>query len=116
MARKPVSYVLIAAAAGELIADKLPLMPDRRMRGSVIGRAIAGAICGAVLITSEHSSPVLGAAIGAAAATAGTYTLFTVRRELTSHGLPDPLVALCEDAFVIGLSLSALRGPALRTD
>lgn len=115
MSRKLVSCVFTAAGAGELIADKLPFMPDRRNAGSVLVRATSGAICGAVLFSSEHANAALGAAVGAAAAVSGTYILFAARRALTSNRLPDPIVAVCEDAFLIGLSAAALRvSPSMR--
>src|SRR5690242_4264348 len=38
--------VVTALAVGEMIADKLPFMPDRTRPGSLAGRATMGAICG----------------------------------------------------------------------
>ena len=76
------------------------------------GRATSGAICGAVLFSSERRQPFVGAAIGAVTAILGAYTLFVARREVASRGLADPIVGLCEDIAVVGASVAALAGTA----
>ncbi len=108
--RKPVAYALLLGALGEMGVDKLPFTPDRTQGGSVAGRATSGAICGAVLFSSERRQPFVGAAIGAVTAILGAYTLFVARREVASRGLADPIVGLCEDIAVVGASVAALAG------
>jgi uncharacterized membrane protein len=110
--RRPVAYALLLGALGEMGVDQLPFTPERTQRRSVAGRATSGAICGAVLFSSERRQPLVGAAIGAATAILGTYTLFMARRGVASRGLADPIVGLCEDIAVVGASVAALAGGA----
>ena len=97
---------IAAVAAGELICDKTSFIPDRIDPGPITGRAISGAICGAVIFTEEKKDPFLGAAIGGLSAIAAAHIFFRLRRELTTtHQLPDTAVALCEDALMLSFGL-----------
>ncbi len=96
-------------AVGEMVADKLPIVPDRTDPGPLIGRAVNGAIAGHVLATRENESGAVGAMLGAVGAIIGAHVGFRIRRALTQQaGLPDLPVALCEDAIAIGLARHAL--------
>ncbi len=96
-------------AIGEMVADKLPIVPDRTDPGPLIGRAVNGAIAGHVLATQENEPRVLGAMLGAVGAIIGAHVGFRVRRALTQQaGLPDLPVALCEDVMAIALARHAL--------
>ena len=43
------TYAFSAFAIGELIADKLPFIPNRTSPGPLFGRIVLGALCGATL-------------------------------------------------------------------
>lgn len=94
------------AAAGELLFDKLPWAPDRISTPSLTARAVSGAVCGAVVYRQDDESPATGALVGAIAAVASAYAMFYIRREIRRK-LPDPIVAVAEDA------IAALGGYAL---
>lgn len=96
-------------AIGEAIADKLPFMPSRTMAASLTTRAISGAISGASITKSKRCSPYLGALVGAAAAIGATYAAYHLRRELGKRlKVPDFLIALGEDALVVGAATRLL--------
>lgn len=102
---------LKAAAAGELVGDKLPATPARIEPGPLTGRAMSGALCGAALNRSSHQSVLSGAVVGALGAVAGAYAFYHLRRELThKHGVPDVWVALAEDALALGAGVGVVKG------
>ncbi|MDX1663991.1 MAG: DUF4126 family protein [Candidatus Promineifilaceae bacterium] len=102
LATPTAATLLTLMAAGELAADKVPSIPARVEPGPLIGRALSGASAGAALSMARDRSPAAGAALGAVAALAGTFAGYYARRALTQgSGLPDPPVALLEDALVI---------------
>jgi uncharacterized membrane protein len=109
--------LLLACAAGELVADKLPFTPSRLMPGSLVVRAGLGGLAGALLCRNAGREPIVGAALGAAGALAGSYAGYTVRAGLVAAtGLPDPLFALVEDVTAVALGSVAvgLTGPPRR--
>jgi len=90
-------------AAGELIGDKIPGVPDRTIPISLAGRIISGAASGAALTEVDGHPAEYGALAGGLGALLGTFAFFHLRRWLThDQGLPDPVVALAEDAIAIG--------------
>lgn len=90
-------------AAGELVGDKLPSSPDRTAFPQILGRIGSGAACGAALSEVEGNEASYGAVAGSLGALVGTFAFFHLRRWLThDKGIPDPLVALAEDALTIG--------------
>lgn len=100
------------AAAGELLADKLPATPSRVDRGPLIGRVVSGALAGATYASARGGGggrlllPVLA---GAAGAYGGTWAGYLLRqRAVGVTGLPDPVVAVGEDALAVGLVALAL--------
>jgi uncharacterized membrane protein len=96
---------VLLAAAGELVADKLPMAIDRTAPPALAGRIATAAYTGYA---------VAGAATAAgAAATAGLGTFATWRLRawvVERTGLPDPLVAVGEDALALGAAALATRG------
>jgi uncharacterized membrane protein len=102
------------AAAGEIVADKLPVTPDRVQTGGLVARAASGAIAGAVLASAggvRGARLVLPVLAGAGGAYLGSWGGFTARRALVAAtGLPDPVVAVAEDVVAIGLAAVAVRG------
>lgn len=88
------------AAAGEMIADKLPGIPSRTAKALIAGRIISGAACGAAIARIDRRSAVGGAVLGAIAAFGAAHLTFRIRRQL-ARCVPDPIVGLAEDVLVI---------------
>ena len=86
-----VAALLAAALAGEMVADKLPFVPDRTSPPALAGRMLSGALA--------------GAAVAAASAHAG----YRLRGYAAGRGLPDLPVALAEDAAVLACGAAFLR-------
>ena len=106
--RQPlVRQLALAAAAMELVGDKLPFIPNRTDPGPLLGRTMIGAVIGAVFgdIRNER---VQGALIGAAAAFVATHATFHARRAL-SEILPPTAAALVEDVVTVAVA-SAVVG------
>lgn len=97
-------WVALAAAAGELVGDKLPQTPPRTAPPVLAGRLAAGALAGALV-----AGPA-GAAAGAATAVAAAYLGQHGRAALGRiTGLPDPAIAVGEDALAIAIAAWAVR-------
>lgn len=96
------------AAAGELLGDKLPMTPARVLPGPLAGRALSGALCGAVLYAAAGRRQLAGAALGGAAALAGAFGMYHLRRAMGERGVSDLLLAGLEDALAISLGCAAL--------
>ncbi len=97
-------------AAGEMIADKLPMVPNRTAAGPLLGRALTGAISGAVVCSARRRSVLAGALIGAAFAVGAAYGAYELRKRLGKKlHLPDIVIALGEDAVVgtLGVALTS---------
>jgi uncharacterized membrane protein len=110
LSRSSARSLLQIAAVGEMVADKLPLVPNRIEPGPLLGRAFLGGIAGGILAHQYGESGPLGAIFGAAAAVLSAYAGFHGRRALThSTGLPDAAVALCEDVVAISIARHALH-------
>jgi uncharacterized membrane protein len=105
-------------AGGELLADKLPFMPDRTDPPSLAGRFLAGAMCGAAVssdrkrngflrIRSRHKSKemLIGAIVGGTAALAATYAGFQYRKHVK---LPAVMAALLEDGVAVGVGAAVI--------
>jgi|SRR5450759_5057952 uncharacterized membrane protein len=112
-ARDPLRLAFAALAAGELIADKLPATPPRTIPPALIFRAVSGGFAGHSVARLFGADPRMGTAAGSAGAIVGAYLGMTVRGWIVrTSGLPDPLVALAEDAAAIGGALAASAKPA----
>ncbi|RWY54193.1 DUF4126 family protein [Mucilaginibacter gilvus] len=104
------SKVFKVLAAGELIGDKLPNTPNRTAIPGLVGRALSGILCGAVVYKAEGSSPLIGGLIGGAASIASTFGCFFLRRGIgKSTKIPDPYIGAIEDALVIGAGIAIAR-------
>jgi uncharacterized membrane protein len=102
LATPAAANVLQVLAAGEIVADKTPFVPDRTDLLPLLGRAGTGALAGASVAVAGGSRALEGAFVGATAAVAATYAAYHLRRFLsrTLH-IPDCLVAIAEDAVVV---------------
>ncbi len=91
-------------ALGEIVGDKLPKTPNRTAPFPLAGRAASGGLCGAAVFLAEGKPAGIGAAVGAAAAVASAFVTYTLRRNLgQATKIPDPAVAVAEDALMLGL-------------
>ena len=88
-------------AVGEMVADKLPFIPDRVRPGPLAARAVSGAIVGGVIAREDGANVVAGAALGAAAAVAAAFAAYHLRRQ---SPLPNVVNGMLEDALVFGLA------------
>lgn len=106
-----VSKVLTTFEIGEMFVDKLPvIVPSRTSLPPLLGRAASGAFVGAVLFASEKRPVVAGGILGAASALAAAYVSERLRLQIAGRlGVPDPVVALSEDALVLFGSTRLLR-------
>ena len=85
-------------ALGEMIADKTSVVGNRTDAVPQAGRALMGALVGAVVAHGDGQSAWLGALVGAGTAVAATHLSYRWR---TDGPLPITLAGLLEDAFVI---------------
>lgn len=124
---KRASSLIGVAAAGELIADKHPAMPNRNSPPALAGRIMMGAVTGAAIVVSGEGkvkgSPIrgrrrmsrslgsgetfalaaLGGLIGGASAAVSTQVTYHMRRRIgTATKLPDPAIAVAEDVLTYG--------------
>lgn len=99
------------AAAGELVADKLPRTPSRLRPPVLAARVVTGAAVGALAADDRRRPAVLlGAAAGAVGAAAASWLGATARGALPARtGTPDALWAVAEDTAAIALGTAAVR-------
>jgi uncharacterized membrane protein len=97
-------YIFTLLAVGELINDKLPKTPSRKVPPQFIFRIISGAFSGAA-IGAARQSLVLGLVAGAVGAVAGTLGGAAVRTKLAEVFGKDLPAALLEDAVAIILAI-----------
>jgi uncharacterized membrane protein len=100
MASPITRYILSFLAFGELVNDKLPKTPSRKVPPQFIARVVTGAFSGAVLGASRDSL-VGGLIAGAIGAVAGTLGGSAVRGTLAKIAGKDLPVALLEDVVAI---------------
>jgi uncharacterized membrane protein len=94
-------YILSAAALGEIINDKLPNTPSRKIPPQFITRIVMGGFAGAALGASRGSL-VLGLLAGAVGAVVGTLGGAEVRSRLVKAiGGNDLPIALLEDIIAV---------------
>lgn len=97
-------------ASGELIGDKLPMIPSRLKPGPLVGRLGIGALAGMRICRRYHQSLVVGAILGAASATAGSFAGNYARTRLTENTkISGFVLGLAEDGLAIGLAWLAVR-------
>lgn len=98
-------HVATALALGEFIADKTKFIPNRTELPSLLARAASGAVAGASVARARKTRWWPAALAGAAAALGATFAAFHLRK-LASQHVPDGVVAVAEDAIVIGAGLA----------
>lgn len=105
------SEVLGLLFLGELIADKLPFLPARTKPASLLARLLSGATSASRLDHSvSRESRLRAALLGAAGALGATLLFYQLRKQLAERcEIPDYLLALGEDALLIGVALWLLK-------
>ena len=97
-----VSTALLVMEIGELIADKLPVVPSRTSPLPVLGRAAIGAFVGAALFASRGRRTATGGVLGAVSALTGAYAGERLRMQITQDlGVPNVVAGLLEDGIVL---------------
>jgi uncharacterized membrane protein len=104
------AFVLFTLGAiGEFVTDQLPTTPARTVPVQFGARIVTGAFSGAALALAIHQPVLLGVALGAVGAIAGTLGGYRARKGLV-HGLkvPDIAIAVPEDILAIALGVFAV--------
>jgi uncharacterized membrane protein len=97
------TYSFSALALGELVADKLPFIPNRTSPGPLFGRVVLGALSGSALCAAAGYSLAVGAIIGGAGGVMGAFGGYEARARLVKTSrLPDWVIALSEDLVAVG--------------
>ena len=102
----PAVSVLTLLAAVELVADKLPGIPNRTSPPGLIARVLSGGFTGMCVAASGAQGIHLGAALGAAGGVAGTFAGYSARTGIVKAlGTQDLYVALVEDLLAVAGSV-----------
>jgi uncharacterized membrane protein len=100
------TYIISALGLGELVADKLPFVPNRTSPLPMAFRILSGAICGAALCISANRYIWAGILLGGLGAINGAFGGFHIRRLLVKYlKISDTAIALAEDAVAICAAL-----------
>lgn len=109
LAEPPIAMTLKALSAGELIGDKLPKTPSRIAPLPLVARAVSGALVGGAVFGTARRPAWIGALLGATAAVGAAYGGYHLRKLADEKlGLPDPVIALVEDAIAVGVGTAVL--------
>ena len=95
------AYVTTALALCELVTDKLPKTPSRKVPIQFATRIVTGALCGAAL-GAPSGAMFFGLFLGAVGAVIGTLGGAAMRTRLTRAFGKDLPAALLEDTIAIG--------------
>ena len=102
----PAVAILSVLAIGELIADKLPMIPKRTAPAPLMARIVTGGLCGACLCAAAGQSLVAGALLGGIGGVVGAFLGYSIRRRLVNDlHVNDFVIAVCEDVVAVGLAL-----------
>ena len=102
----PAVALFTLLAAFELVADKMPWMPDRITTMSLVARGVMGALTGACVAAAGGQWAAIGAACGIAGGMAGAFAGYHARiRSAKALGTPDIYVALVEDLICVAGAL-----------
>jgi uncharacterized membrane protein len=107
-----IAFALGGAAVGELVADKLPFVPDRLMPASLAGRVVLGGTASGLASLAAGRASDRGALVGSLGAIVGSvvgYALRTTARRAWPGAVQSVLVAVSEDALAFALGRWAVR-------
>jgi len=106
MATVPAVAIFTLLAVGELVADKMPWIPNRISIPALLARIILGKLTGACVAAAGGQSIWVGAVCGAVGGIAGAFGGYYARtRSVKALGKPDIYVALVEDLICVGGAL-----------
>ena len=94
-------YVATALALGELVTDKLPATPSRKMPMAFGARILTGGLCGAA-VAAPSGAMLIGLLLGAVGVVIGTFGGAAMRAWLAAAFGKDLPAALLEDVIAIG--------------
>jgi len=98
--------IALLLAAGEMIADKLPFMPNRTDPPGLVTRFISGAICGiAVAGRRKRDETIMSGIVGGTAALAASYAGYQYRKHVKLSALT---AALLEYVVAVGVGTSVV--------
>lgn len=104
-------WVLGAFALGELVTDKLPTTPSRKIPMAFIARLISGGFSGAAGGAADGML-VVGLILGVVGAVIGTLGGYECRMRLAAFFGRDFPAALIEDVIAVGGALLIVRAVA----
>jgi uncharacterized membrane protein len=97
-------WILTVLALGELVNDKRPTTPSRKLPAPFAARIVSGGFCGAA-IGAASGALVIGGLAGIAGAVIGTLGGYTFRARLAAGFGGDRPAALIEDAIAIAVAV-----------
>jgi uncharacterized membrane protein len=100
--------LLVAAAAAELVVDKLPTTPSRLEPPGLGARLALGALAAGLFAHTRKAPWLPSAAVGALSAAVAAKAGHDIRAQLARRA-PDPAIAVVEDALALGLAAAAYR-------
>ena len=104
------SKALTVMELGELVGDKLSITPSRTSPPILLWRAVSGGLGGSASFVSEGRRATTGGVLGSSAAIAAAIAGERLRALVGEKtGIPDPVVALAEDAVVLLVGSRSLR-------
>jgi uncharacterized membrane protein len=112
-----VRLITALLALGELVGDKLPIIPSRLSPGPLIGRLIIGALAGMSICHQARQPLAFGAFLGAAGAGAGSFAGYYGRTTLAkATKIPQWLWGIGEDWLAIYLGSLAVGSAAANSN
>jgi uncharacterized membrane protein len=109
-----VAIVWTVLAVAELVADKLPHMPDRISRWPLLWRLLMGGMAGSIAASALVGPGIEGVLLAVIGTLLGAFGGYMIRREVVQEtGVKDWQFALAEDAFTIaaaGFALHVITG------
>jgi uncharacterized membrane protein len=99
-----------ALALAEIVADKLPRIPDRFSEAPLMARLFFGGLIGSIAATAMAGPGLEGVLLGVVGAALGAFAGFMVRRELVERiGCAEWMVALVEDLIAVACAGFAMH-------
>jgi uncharacterized membrane protein len=111
-----VRLITALLALGELVGDKLPIIPSRLSPGPLFGRLVIGALAGMSICHKARQPLAFGALLGAAGAGAGSFAGHYGRTTLAkATKTPQWLWGIGEDWLAVYLGSLAVGSAATRS-